>query len=946
MEAIDFRILGPLELRAGGRPLPLGGKKQTALLALFLLHPNEVVSSDRLIDELWPDAPSDAAEGRLHVAVSRLRKQLRDSGETLLVRKGHGYGLMIDPQRVDARRFEHLANTARAALADDGDPRRASELLADALRLWRGPALADFAYEPFAQVEIGRLEELRINAVNTKIDADLALGRHAEAVVELETHVAQHPLDERLRARLMLALYRSGRQAEALAAFEDARRALDELGLEPGEELRTLQLGILRQDPTLKATEAPTALLAEPEPPQLPPSAVPAEDELRPVTVLFADIVGSTRLGERLAPDEAKALIGECVTHMSRAVEEYGGSVQAYQGDGICAYFGVPTAHADDAERGARTGLRIREVVSEYARDIASAWGIADFNVRVGINTGQAAVGLVGAGDPQSVALGDTTNVAARLQALADSGAIVVGEETARRLAHRFVFEPLGELDVKGRTQPVVASTLVRPLTDGRRAPRTLLVGRDAEVERLGTSVEELKAGRGQALLLVGEPGMGKTRMLAELESIAGDDVTWLEGHCLSYGGLTSWPFIEIVRGWLGVELGEPEVVVRTKARAKLGLLLGADLSDVLPALGRLLRIRLDPELEDRLRIEPERLAEEIRRAYVRWLDALAAERPVIVAVEDLHWAHASVRELAESVLELTDRAPVLLVTTLNADPGSEGWRFRLRVLDEYAHRSTQLPLGPLSPEDAAELLAELLPGALDQATRAELVSRAEGNPLYLEEMLRALVDSGGIELRRRTWTISVRSPGLLPPALESLLVARIDRLPPEPRRVAQGAAAIGRAFSVAVLERALPDDDVHGALTVLLRAGIVREVRRYPEFECSFRHGLVQQAALSTLTPSRRRELYGRVAAAYEHAYDGSLDDHLEPLAHYHVQADDFVRALEYVERAAEHAAEVNPGRAVDLWERARQLATRAGDDVAQQRIGSRLEGMRAELK
>src|SRR5437762_1755590 len=181
------------------------------------------------------------------------------------------------------------------------------------------------------------------------------------------------------------------------------------------------------------------------------------EDEMRPITALFADIAGSTGLGERLGPDEVKALIGECVTRMSGAVEELGGTVQAYMGDGICAYFGVPQAHEDDPERAARAALRILEVVGEYGRDIEQAWGISGFGVRVGLNSGPTAVGLVGAADPQTVALGDTTNVAARLQAAAAPGTIVVGETTARHLGSRFVLEPLGEVSVKGRTGAVPA---------------------------------------------------------------------------------------------------------------------------------------------------------------------------------------------------------------------------------------------------------------------------------------------------------------------------------------------------------------------------------------------------------------------------------------------------------------------------------------------------------
>ena len=664
-----------------------------------------------------------------------------------------------------------------------------------------------------------------------------------------------------------------------------------------------------------------------------------AGDELRPVTVLFADIVGSTALGERLPPDEVKALVGECVTMMSRAVEEYGGSVQAYMGDGICAYFGVPRAHEDDPERAARAALRIRDVVHEYARDIAAAWGISDFNVRVGINSGQTAVGLVGAEEPQAVALGDTANVAARLETAAEPGTIVVGDATSRRLSPRFLFESLGDIAVKGRTEPVRASRLIRPQQPDRTGARRPLADREAELARLRSAVDDVTAGRGQVLLVVGEPGIGKTRMLEELHAIAGERVTWLEGQCLSYGGLPSSPFVDVLRRWLSVEEAEAEVAVRTKARARLGSLFDAELVEVLPPLGRLLGIRLDPALEDQLRGSRQRLSEEIQRAYVSWVEALMQQRPVALAVEDLHWADASTRELAETLLELTDRGPLLLVTTLRMDPASEGSRFRLRVLADYGHRATELALGPLPDAAANEVLTRMLPGALDDASRAMIVAQAEGNPLYLEELLRALVEGGGAEQRRRTWTITVRSRDLLPPALENVLVARIDRLPQGARRLAQIAATVGRTFPVRVVAHVAQSEDWQQDLALLLRSEIVREVRRYPEFESAFKHGLIQEAALSTLPPARRRELYARVASTFEELYASVLDDHLERLAHYHAQADNPRKALEYLERAGANAADLDArGRAAGLFRRARELALALGDEGARLRLDERL--------
>src|SRR5436190_4896450 len=255
------------------------------------------------------------------------------------------------------------------------------------------------------------------------------------------------------------------------------------------------------------------------------------EDEVRPVTALFADIVGSTALGERLLPEEVKALIGECITRVSGAVEEFGGTIQAYQGDGICAYFGVPAAHADDPERAARAALRIVEIVGSYSEDIRAAWGIDRFNVRVGINSGPTAVGTVGMAKPQAVALGDTTNVAARLEAAAEPGTVLVGEGTAHVLERRFMLEERGPLAVKGRARPVRAWRLLHVRPADRSGARTPTVGRDSELERLRDALGELTRGRGQIVLVIGEDGLGKSRLVAEL---AGDskEIAFLEGHC------------------------------------------------------------------------------------------------------------------------------------------------------------------------------------------------------------------------------------------------------------------------------------------------------------------------------------------------------------------------------------------------------------------------------
>ena len=673
----------------------------------------------------------------------------------------------------------------------------------------------------------------------------------------------------------------------------------------------------------------------------IPKGALSPEDELHPVTVMFPDVVGSIALGARLPPEEVKALVGECVSAMARAVEDHGGFVQAYQGDGICAVFGIPAAHEDDPERAARAALRILEVVGAYAHDVQATWGISSFNVRIGIDTGPAVVGTLGASDPQVSALGDATNTAARLQGAAEPGEIVMGQSTAARLSDRFVLREVGPFALKGKAEPVRAFRVVGERRES--SPRSLLplVGRDQERKELSRVLADLASGRGQVVSIIGEAGIGKSRLLAELHAMTGPDLTWLEGRCLSYGGeLTYWPFIEILRGWLEVTEGEAEVAVRLRLKAKLTSLLGPRTPEVLPYLGRLLSVKLDPEVEERVRyLPPEALAEQIHQAYRMWVEALAAPHPLILAIEDLHWADPSTRALAEALVAATEHAPLLLACAYRAEPDSEAWKFRLRVMEGFSHRAQDLPLEPLAGPDMARLADTTLAGAeLDASSRQTLVARAEGNPLYLEQLLLTLIEAGEVA-ERRVVSVDERALASFPPALEGLLVARIDRLPPGPRRLAQVAAVAGRSFLRRVLERVASGSEFESDLRTLLRTDLIREHSREPELEYVFTHGLIQEAAASTLTRIRRRALHGQVARAFEDLFAGGIEDYLEILAHHFAESEERPKAREYLDRAGDKAAGLYANQqAMSLWERAAEVARALEDDVAYRRISEKL--------
>ena len=635
-------------------------------------------------------------------------------------------------------------------------------------------------------------------------------------------------------------------------------------------------------------------------------------------------------------------MIGECVTRMCQAVEQFGGKVQALMGDGIAVYFGVPVAHEDDPERAARGALRILEVVAEYSYEVEAAWGISDFNARVGINTGVMAVGLVGASDPQSVSLGDTTNVAARLQSAAEPGTVVVGEATAKSVLPHFVLEALGEFSVKGRVQPVPAWRLVGAQAATEPYQRGPLVARGPEMARLTSIVEELTAGRGQLALIVGDAGLGKTRLLAEVRALAAGRVTWLEGQCLSYGAeLLYGPFIEMLRKWIGAEEGQAEIAVRTKLRATLGLLPASQVQEVLPCLARLLGVKLDEADDERLgRLPPEDLAAEIHHAYGTWLTALAARGPVVVAIEDFHWIDPSSRELAEGLLGLADASPILFVGTSRVDPESEGWKLRVHVLANFAHRTAELNLSPLSDDEAQDLLAlHAQSAALSQIELEQIVSGAEGNPLYLEELLSAFSDGRASPRaepgRRRPFVSSHRRSRACSWPASTAFRLRHESSPRWPP--SSGAAFRSGSWSTWPRPRTWKTSSPSSyAPTSSASSAAI------PEPEYVFRHGLLRTASLSTLTPARRRLLYGTVGHAFETLFADSLDDRLEVLANYFARSDDLWKALDYLERAGTRAESLDAmERAVDLWRQAEGLADRLGDVAAQQRLRSRLDSL-----
>ena len=784
---LDVRLLGPIEAERDGVPVALGGPKPRTLLAVLALEPGRAVSVDRLVEALWPGDTPETAAHAVQVYVSQLRKALGP----VIATRAPGYELEIAPERVDLHRFARLTQDGRAAL-DGGDPVSAEGALREALALWRGPALADFLYEPFAQTEIARLEELRTVTLEHRIEADLALGRHAELVSELEALVAAQPVREHPRALLMLALYRSGRQADALAAYRAARETLvDELGIDPSPELRELEAAILRQDESLLLEETPLAR--------------PAMQFRRLVTVVFVDVVESIALAEALDPEALGAVFRSYFEAVTAAVVRHGGAVEKHAGDAVMALFGIPVSHEDDALRAVRAALDIRVGIAVLNEQLQRQYGVG-LEIRTGIESGE--VFATPIDGRQRIVTGEAVGIASKLEAIAGADEIVVGALAGRLIDHVAVLDPLGEVVIKGKREPVLAYRLlelspIAPAFEQQHEVR--FVGRKRELAALRMTLKRaLDPSAVRVAVVVGAPGVGKSRLAAELTRRA-KGVTTLWGRCLAYGeGITYWPL--------------REVLDRAGASEERNAVLAA----------------LDAETPPP--------AADVAWLFRRFCEATARKRPLVLVFDDVHWAEPTFLELVEHLVE-KGAGPIAVVCLAREDLLEDR-----PVFLEGRANVDRMVLDPLSADETDTLLERLGGPILESEQRARVVEAAEGNPLFLEQLL-ALALEGGLAERA------------LPETIQALLATRLDRLGPGERAVLERGAVVGKEFTasdvLALLDPdAAPTADTH--LRTLAERGFVRP-RGDGLF--GFRHVLVQEAVYRSAPKRLRAELHERYA-------------------------------------------------------------------------------------
>ncbi|MDP6454932.1 MAG: adenylate/guanylate cyclase domain-containing protein, partial [SAR202 cluster bacterium] len=656
-----------------------------------------------------------------------------------------------------------------------------------------------------------------------------------------------------------------------------------------------------------------------------------AQGERRIITALFCDVAGSTSLAEQLDPEEWTEIMNEAFDYMIQPVARYEGTVARLMGDGILAFFGAPVAHEDDPQRAILAGLDILDGVTEFRDELRDEYGM-EFNVRVGINTGPVVVGDVGseyAGE--YTAMGDAVNLAARMEQTADPGMLQISEDTQQLVAPMFDLESLGEVEVKGKAGTVSTYRVLNPRSspgrlrgiEGLAAP---MIGRSDEFETLKSLLAQTREGRGGIASLIGEAGLGKSRLLEELQAQWGDDRTWALSRAMSYDVTRPYSlFQQRVLQIFGVEDQDRPDVILEKMKIRPPAFDPGLHASVVNVTKAVLEIKGDP---DARLLQGEALQDQVYEACHLMWRTVAEQTPTVLVMDDLHWSDQASAELLIDLLPMVEEVPLFILCAFRPERRSPAWRFKQVCEAEYPHLYTEFGLSPLSDDDSNELVDNLLHiGDLPEKTRDIILQKTDGNPFFVEEVVRSLIDSGTVyrDDDAGIWRIVESLEAIeIPDNLQGLITSRMDRLHPEARRAAQMASVIGRNFQRSVLEAVWDSEtSLDSHLSTLQRAGLIVETARIPDREFAFHHELTRDAAYSSVLRRRRRQFHRGVGSAIESLLSDRTEEQAHRLAYHFGEAMDNERAMKYSIIAGDRAQRVYANNeAADHYIRAIQLA------------------------
>jgi class 3 adenylate cyclase/tetratricopeptide (TPR) repeat protein len=718
------------------------------------------------------------------------------------------------------------------------------------------------------------------------------------------------------------------RLEEAIELLEQQRAQLGDTVVEAASAPLRAQLAALNRQLKKPTNETASEPLVEPLSKlgaDGERTATSFDGERRVVTILFCDVQGSTAIAEKLDPEEWARTIQSALEYMTGPIHRHGGRVVEVRGDGVLAFFGAPLAHEDDPQRAVLAGLEIIEGVQAFQEQMQRERRL-DFNVRVGIHTGLVVVGEVGREQQMEyAAFGDAMNLAARMEQTARPGTVQISAQTYQLVKQVFNCEPLGEIKVKGKRLPVQSYRVVGLKVDPaplrgleRQGLHSPLVGREAEFGNVRESFEQLLAGQGGILGIFGEAGIGKSRLIEEIhDEFLSDRLCWLEGQCLTYGpSIPYWPFREILRSYAGSSDQDGEGQAWDKLESQVKALFpekaagtAPTVAEIMPYLASLLGLEVRGEYLERVEyLDGETLGKQIFLATWRFFERLVATRPVALIFEDLQWMDEASAGLLEHLLPLIERAPLLI-----AGLGRPSWETpsdHLMGIIERDHvtRYTAIRLAPLTHIDSARLVRNLLEmEALPAELHDMVVDKAEGNPFFLEEILRALIDLGALqrEAASGSWRVMAPIEGLtIPDNVQGVILARLDQLEEEVKGVLRVAAVIGRSFLYRVLKAvAGAGGRLDGHLAELQTIELIQEKQGAPELEYVFKHALAHEATYESILLEKRRALHAQVGQVIESLFAKRLEEFYGLLAYHYAKAEAWEQAQAYLLKAADQA-------------------------------------------
>ncbi|MFC1857239.1 adenylate/guanylate cyclase domain-containing protein [Thermodesulfobacteriota bacterium] len=630
------------------------------------------------------------------------------------------------------------------------------------------------------------------------------------------------------------------------------------------------------------------------------------EGERKLVTVLFADVANYTAMAEKLDPEEVHQIMDGCFKILMDEIHRYEGTINQFTGDGVMALFGAPVAHEDHAQRACHAALSIQEAIKKYGQKIRVTCGV-DFKMRIGLNSGSVIVGSIGDNLRMDyTAVGDTTNLAARMQTTAKPESILLSKETQRLVRDFFEFQSLGKIDVKGKEEQQEAFELVKASEVETRISAsvakglTRFVGRKNSMAALMSAYDLAKSGSGQVVGMVGEAGVGKSRLLFEFrERLPQDEFIYFEGQGLHYGSsMVYLPIVDIMRSYFDIQEGDREFVVRKKIESKV-FKLDKNLKKILSPLQELLSVRVEDEAY--LQVDSGQRKIWIFEAVRDLLVRESQNKTVVLAVEDLHWIDKTSQEFLSYLIDWLADVKILLI---------------LLYRPEYTHswgsksHYQKIGLTQLTAKSSTELVQAILEGGEVMPELRDLIlSRAGGNPLYVEELSHNMLENGTIQRKDHQYVLTKNPSEIeVPDTIQGIIAARLDRVEESLKRIMQMASVIGREFAFRILQTIMGmEEGLKSSLINLQGLEFISQKRLFPELEYIFKHALTQEVAYSSLLKERRKEIHEKIGQAIESLYPERLEEYYELLAYHYGQSDNKDKALEYLERANEKASKVS---------------------------------------